>query len=69
MSLVNGKLVDIGGIGWKIGCNCDDEIIKGKLHLPGERLQVNCHSCFSNMSITYNGIKHFNPFVKEFQMQ
>lgn len=23
MSIVNGKLIDIGGLGWKIGCNCD----------------------------------------------
>jgi len=24
MSFVNGKLIDIGGLGWKIGCNCDE---------------------------------------------
>lgn len=23
MSFANGKLIDIGGLGWKIGCNCD----------------------------------------------
>lgn len=69
MSFANGKLLDVGGLGWKVGCNCDAEIIKSKLYLPGEKLQLNCHQCFSNMNITYNGIKNFNPFVKEFQLQ
>jgi len=23
MSFANGKLLDIGGLGWKVGCNCD----------------------------------------------
>lgn len=23
MSINNGKIVDIGGLGWKIGCQCD----------------------------------------------
>jgi len=32
-------------------------------------MQVNCHTCFSNMNIIYNGLKHFNPFIKEFQLQ
>ena len=69
MSIVNGKIVDVGGLGWKVGCECDQEIFKNKLYLPGEKLQLNCHACFQNMTIMYNGIKFHNPFVKEFQMQ
>jgi len=35
MSFANGKLLDIGGLSWKVGCECDAEIIKPKLYLPG----------------------------------
>ena len=30
-----GHLVDIGGIGFKVGCVCNNEISKGKMYLPG----------------------------------
>lgn len=31
----HGHLIDVGGVGFKIGCTCNNEISKAKLYLPG----------------------------------
>ena len=69
LGLESAGLLDIGGIGWKFGCQCDNEIIKNKIYLSGQKSNINCHQCFKTMNVSFNGLKHFNPFVKEFQPQ
>lgn len=64
LGIENGRLIEVGGIGWKIGCSCDTEIIKPKICLPGYRLNANCHECFKQMQITYMGLGFQNPFTK-----
>lgn len=35
ISVQNSMLIDLGGIGLKVGCGCDNEIGNNKLFLPG----------------------------------
>jgi hypothetical protein len=60
----NGHLIDIGGVGFKIGCVCNNEISKGRMYLSGERINANCHNCFQAMTIVYMGLKTYNPTLK-----
>jgi hypothetical protein len=60
----NGKLVEVGGISWKIGCACNGEIVKSRICMPGYRLNVNCIQCFKSMQVSYMGLKFHNPFFK-----
>ena len=59
-----GHLADIGGIGFKVGCVCNNEISKGKIYLPGEKININCHNCFHSMHISFMGLKCYNPTLK-----
>jgi hypothetical protein len=69
IGLDHARLVDIGGIGIKMGCNCDEEITKNKLYLAGERITVNCHKCFNTVNAAYMGLKFHNPTIKQFQIE
>lgn len=69
IGVVNGRLIDIGGMGFKVGCACDNEISKSKLYLPGERVSINCHLCFQTMNISYMGLKFYNSTLKCVQVQ
>lgn len=64
MGVNNGHLIDLGGVGFKIGCSCNNEISKGKLYLPGERINANCHNCFQSMMVAFMGLKIYNPTLK-----
>lgn len=65
LGIDNGKLIEVGGIGWKIGCSCDAEIVKPRICMPGYRLNANCIQCFRSMQVSYMGLKFHNPFWKE----
>lgn len=65
LGIENGRLKEIGGVGWKIGCTCDAEIIKSRICLPGMRLNANCFQCFRQMQVSYMGLGFYNPFFKE----
>lgn len=65
LGIENGRLIEVGGVGWKVGCSCDNEISKNKIYMPGQRLNANCHLCFKNISVGYMGIKFYNPYFKE----
>lgn len=64
LGIDNGRLLEVAGISWRIGCACDEEILKNKIYLSGQRLNINCHQCFKNMQIHYMGLKFFNPFLE-----
>lgn len=64
MGIENGRLLEIGGIAWKIGCACDREIIKNRICLPGYRYNINCLDCFKQMQVQYMGLYFHNPFFK-----
>ena len=65
MGLENARLVEVGGIGWKMGCSCDNELTREKIYMPGQRLNINCHLCFKNMTVSFMGLKFSNPYYKE----
>jgi len=69
IGLNNARLIDVGGMGFKVGCGCDNEISKSKLYLPAERISINCHSCFQSMNISYMGLKFYNSTLKGAQVQ
>ena len=64
-----GHLLDLGGIGFKVGCVCNNEIPKNQLYLPGEKINVNCHNCFHQMHISFMGLKCYNPTLKTSQVR
>lgn len=69
IAVSRGHLIDVGGVSFKIGCSCNNEISKGRLYLPAERITANCHNCFQSMIITYMGLKSFNPTIKTPQVK
>ena len=69
IGVTSGHLLDIGGVGFKIGCICNNEISKLKMYLPGERININCHNCFHSMQVQYQGLKFYNPTLKTPQVR
>lgn len=65
MGIENARLIEIGGISWKVGCPCDNEICKNKIYMPGQRMNINCHLCFKNLSVSYMGLTFSNPYYKK----
>ena len=65
LGIENGRLIEVGGIGWKVGCPCDNEICKNKIYMPGQRMNTNCHLCFKNINVSYMGLKFTNPYYKK----
>lgn len=39
------------------------------MFLPGERINANCHNCFHAMTISYMGLKLYNPTLKSAQIR
>ena len=65
LGMENARLLEVGGIDWKIGCSCDAEITRENIYMPGHKLKINCHICFKNMTLSITGLKFYNPYYKE----